>query len=80
MANKSLKKQTVKIFSKFKCMSKSIDKKKEINKKGISPIVKARIDQMMKENMDLTPKECLLMITNGKLVSKKYLPHLFQVT
>jgi len=47
--------------------------------KGISPIVKPIISRMIKENIDLTPKACHLMLINGGEVKNEHMPYLHQV-
>ena len=74
-----LKKQKVELCVRGKC----IGKKNEIETKrkglGISSLAKTHIDRMIKENVDLTAKECHCMLINGKIFSSEYLPELYQV-
>jgi len=78
------KKQQVKLYVKGKCTHMHLvagrSKKNRLTKdKGIAPLVKSLIHRILKENIDITPKMCHLMLIKGGEVSSACMPFLHQV-
>ncbi len=77
------KKQKVKLYVKGKCSHSQFvtgraKKDRRTKDRGISPFVKTIIQRMIKENIDLTPKMCHLMLIKGE-VNTEFMPYLHQV-
>jgi len=78
------KKQQVKLYVKGKCTYSHLvserSKKNRLTKdKGIAPSVKAVIQRILKENIEITPKMCHLMLIKGGQVNSECMPFLHQV-
>jgi len=78
------KKQKVKLYVKGKCSHSQLvtgraKKDRRTKDRGISPFVKTIIQRMIKENIDLTPKMCHLMLNKREEVSTEFMPFLHQV-
>ncbi len=78
------KKQKVKLYVKGKCSHSQFvtgraKKDRRTKDRGISPFVKTIIQRMIKENIDLTPKMCHLMLIKGEEVNTEFMLYLHQV-
>ena len=75
---KSLRKQQVIFYRKDRCLDPTNQIEKFLDR-GISLVVKPYIDRMMKEDTEITPKQCHSMLINANKISLSLMPKLYQV-